>query len=338
MWFPLPLPPSPPSLDDIKNISRHHHCRPLKLPVPSKAMVAHTVLLDFTVSSSVIADMEKRSGLKSAIANVLAEHFAGLKPLTESNIDGSLLVLYTGPRGSLITVRGYTEGLITLNIEYYKQDDQEALLTFEQWRYLEADVAMALNSQRSKRLPPVRRGTIYDLYLTLSASLTTRSSDSVLQDSVFVLFNSHWFDLMIMMMMMMMMIIMMMMMIMMVMMMMMIIMMMTMMTMMITMMVVMMMMMAGYDSWPKNWKRRCRQQQPLHGRTRLLRLNAVDPLRDTFLPPTSDCWNMTSTSSCSRLDRRIRRYKLYTPNRWAIYWCSTSCKTCPKQISYTQKR
>jgi len=94
-------------------------------------MVAHTVLLDFTVSSSVIADMEKRSGLKSAIANVLAEHFTGLKPLTESNIDGSLLVLYTGPRGSLITVRGYTEGLITLNIEYYKQDDQEALLTFE---------------------------------------------------------------------------------------------------------------------------------------------------------------------------------------------------------------
>ncbi|KAG5324586.1 SPSY synthase, partial [Acromyrmex heyeri] len=131
-------------------------------------MVAHTVLLDFTVSSSVIADMEKRSGLKSAIANVLAEHFTGLKPLTESNIDGSLLILYTGPRGSLITVRGYTEGLITLNIEYYKQDDQEALLTFEQWRYLEADVAMALNSQRSKRLPPVRRGTIYDLYLTLS--------------------------------------------------------------------------------------------------------------------------------------------------------------------------
>lgn len=94
-------------------------------------MVAHTVLLDFTVSSSVLADMEKRSSLKSAIANVLGEHFVGLKPLTESSIDGSLLILYTGPRGSLITVRGYTEGLITLNIEYYKQDDQEALLTFE---------------------------------------------------------------------------------------------------------------------------------------------------------------------------------------------------------------
>lgn len=91
-------------------------------------------------------------------------------------------------------------------------------------------------------------------------------SDSVLQDSVFVLFNSHWFGLMMIMMMM-------------------IIMMMT-MAMMIIMMV-MMMMMAGYGSWPKNWKRRCRQQQPLHGRTRLLQLNAVDPLRDTILPPVS---------------------------------------------------
>ncbi|XP_051173460.1 spermine synthase isoform X2 [Leptopilina boulardi] len=131
-------------------------------------MVAHTVLLDFTVSSNAIVDSEKRSNLKSNIANVLKEHFVGLKPLTESYVDGSLLVLYTGPRGSLITIRGYPEGLITINIEYYKRDDEEALLTFEQWRYLEVDVALALNSQRSKRLPPVRRGTIYDLYLTLS--------------------------------------------------------------------------------------------------------------------------------------------------------------------------
>ena len=94
-------------------------------------MVAHTVLLDFTVSANAIADSEKRLNLKSSIANVLKEHFLGLKPLTESYIDGSLLVLYTGPRGSLITVRGYSEGLVTVNIEYYKRDDEDALLTFE---------------------------------------------------------------------------------------------------------------------------------------------------------------------------------------------------------------
>lgn len=94
-------------------------------------MVAHTVLLDFTVSANAILDNDKRSKLKSTIGNVLSEHFDGLKPLTECNVDGGLLVLYTGPRGSLITVRGYSEGLITVNIEYYKRDDEEALLSFE---------------------------------------------------------------------------------------------------------------------------------------------------------------------------------------------------------------
>ncbi|XP_063975288.1 spermine synthase isoform X2 [Diachasmimorpha longicaudata] len=131
-------------------------------------MVAHTVLLDFTVSSNVVCDTDKRSNLKSSIASVLRDHFDGLKTLTDSTIDNSFFVLYAGPRSSLITVRGYAEGLVTVNIEYYKQDDEEALMSLEQWRDLEADIAMALNSQRSKRLPPVRRGTIYDLYLTLS--------------------------------------------------------------------------------------------------------------------------------------------------------------------------
>ncbi|XP_076246193.1 spermine synthase isoform X2 [Calliopsis andreniformis] len=137
------------------------------IPICLYTMVAHTVLLDFTVPSNVLTDVEKRSDLKLAITNVLREHLDGVKTLTESNIDGSMVVLYSGPKGSLITLRGYTEGLVTLNIEYYKRDDEEAFLNFE-WQYLEADVAMALNSQRSKCLPPIRRGTIYDLYMTLS--------------------------------------------------------------------------------------------------------------------------------------------------------------------------
>uniref|UniRef100_A0A0C9RJ27 SPAC17H9.12c protein n=1 Tax=Fopius arisanus TaxID=64838 RepID=A0A0C9RJ27_9HYME len=97
-------------------------------------MVAHTVLLDFTVSSNVIADIDKRSGLKSLITRVLSDHFNGLHAMTESTIGDSFFVLYTGPRGSLITVRGYAEGLVTVNIEYYKGDNEDALMTFKLWR------------------------------------------------------------------------------------------------------------------------------------------------------------------------------------------------------------
>ncbi|XP_017883316.1 spermine synthase-like isoform X3 [Ceratina calcarata] len=127
-------------------------------------MVAHTVLLDFSVSSDVVLDEKKRSNLKSAIANVLQEHFNGLKPLTESNIDGSFLVLYTGPKGSLITVRGYTEGLITINIEYYKRDEEEALLDFELARELETALQAAAASTRSHSLSPIKRGGPFDRY------------------------------------------------------------------------------------------------------------------------------------------------------------------------------
>lgn len=103
----------------------------MKMILGLYTMVAHTVLLDFTIPSNVIVDVEKCSNLKLAIANVLQEHFDSLKPLIESSIDGSFLVLYTGPKDSLITVRGYTEGLITINIEYYKRDEEEALFNFE---------------------------------------------------------------------------------------------------------------------------------------------------------------------------------------------------------------
>ncbi|CAD1469995.1 unnamed protein product, partial [Heterotrigona itama] len=127
-------------------------------------MVAHTVLLDFTVPSNVIVDVEKRSNLKIAIANVLQEHFDSLKPLTESSIDGSFLVLYTGPKGSLITVRGYTEGLITVNIEYYKRDEEEALLDFELARELETTLQAAVASTRSHSLTPIKRGGPFERY------------------------------------------------------------------------------------------------------------------------------------------------------------------------------
>ena len=94
-------------------------------------MVAHTILLDFTVSSNQILDVDKRANLKANITNVLKEHFVDVKYLTETNIDGSLLILYTGPKGSLITVRGYIQGLVTLNVEYFKQYDEDTLLPFK---------------------------------------------------------------------------------------------------------------------------------------------------------------------------------------------------------------
>ncbi|XP_011502998.1 PREDICTED: spermine synthase isoform X1 [Ceratosolen solmsi marchali] len=127
-------------------------------------MVAHTVLLDFTVPTNQILDIEKQANLKSNITNVLKEHLVGLKHLTESSIDGSLVILFSGPKSSLITVRGYTEGLVTVNIEYYKPDDEEALLSFESARDLETALQAVTSATRSHTLTPIKRGGPFERY------------------------------------------------------------------------------------------------------------------------------------------------------------------------------
>ncbi|KAL7305890.1 spermine synthase isoform X2 [Trichogramma pretiosum] len=130
-------------------------------------MVAHTVLLDFTVPSSQVMDVEKRANLKANITNVLEEYFVGLKNLTESNVNGSLLILFTGPKGSLITVRAYPEGLVTVNIEYYKQDDEDAILDFKSGRELETTLQSATSASRSHTIAPIKRGG-FDRYFPTS--------------------------------------------------------------------------------------------------------------------------------------------------------------------------
>ncbi|XP_012260198.1 spermine synthase isoform X2 [Athalia rosae] len=127
-------------------------------------MVAHTVLLDFTVSSNMVSDVEKRSNLKSTIAHTLREHIDNLKPLTETNIEGSLLLLYTGAKGSLITVRAYPKGLITVNIEYFKEDNEEALFKFEAARDLETELLAASAATRSHTLAPIKRGGSFERF------------------------------------------------------------------------------------------------------------------------------------------------------------------------------
>lgn len=127
-------------------------------------MVAHTVLLDFTVSSNVISDAEKRLNLKSSIVNVLNDNFVGLKKLTETSVDDGFIVLYSGPKNSLITVRGYPQGLVTINIEYYKLEDDEALMTFETTRDLETAMQAATTATRSHTLAPIKRGGPFERY------------------------------------------------------------------------------------------------------------------------------------------------------------------------------
>lgn len=92
-------------------------------------MAINTILLDLSVDPEKIAE---KTALKLAIESVLAKFIAELKESYSTSFQGGgFLSGYTGVLDSFVTVRGFPRGLVAVNIEYYKDDDAEPLLTFE---------------------------------------------------------------------------------------------------------------------------------------------------------------------------------------------------------------
>jgi hypothetical protein len=62
---------------------------------------------------------------------VLSSYVPGLKRQHMFNFAGSFIVLLTGDRGIHVTLRGFPQGLVTCNIEYYKEDEEKPFILFE---------------------------------------------------------------------------------------------------------------------------------------------------------------------------------------------------------------
>lgn len=137
------------------------------------------------------------TALAETIESILKDYLANLKSLNTLNIDGGLFKLYSSDFGAITNLRIYNNGLITINIDYYKEEKQEPLLTYEvciesavqlsvtfffclflqQSKQLEKKICVSLNCFRTKLFPPLKRGASFDVYLTSSGSIPrSRSS------------------------------------------------------------------------------------------------------------------------------------------------------------------
>ncbi|EEB20051.1 Spermine synthase, putative [Pediculus humanus corporis] len=131
-------------------------------------MAVNTFLLDFTVNPNACETVEDRYMIKENVESCLKEYIKDIKCDSFRELDGGFLSIFFGAKGTFITVRGLKEGIVTINIEYYKSETEDDMLTFEQLRLLELSIGKALASARSKHLPPIKRGGAIDVYLTTS--------------------------------------------------------------------------------------------------------------------------------------------------------------------------
>lgn len=94
-------------------------------------MAVNTYLLDFTIDQKSFETTESRKLIQETVESGLKEFVPDLKKESVIDLDGGFLMILSGSHGDFVSVRGFRQGIITINIEYFKNDSDEGLLSFE---------------------------------------------------------------------------------------------------------------------------------------------------------------------------------------------------------------
>ncbi|XP_043646958.1 spermine synthase isoform X1 [Drosophila teissieri] len=132
-------------------------------------MAAQTILFDFTLDKDKTADEEARLQVAKILRNELEQLFPQLELAysMESPENGYFAVLHEN-KDTVITCRIFQHGLLTLNVEYFLPDGKEPIISFDTMRTMELILRQKFDSDRSKYLPPIKRGGDIDIYMTSS--------------------------------------------------------------------------------------------------------------------------------------------------------------------------
>lgn len=165
-------------------------------------MPVNSILMDFLVADSQMATVEGQMRLSTILRLVLEKYVPELTTVHSSFCEkNGFFVVFAGKNGAHCTVRGFLKGIISCNIEYFREENEEALVSFEvtfepgsqairlfdvlpililcerirallqNSQDLGTELKSKLNCSRYKVFPCLRRGCPFDVYLTTSGML-----------------------------------------------------------------------------------------------------------------------------------------------------------------------
>ncbi|CAH2005373.1 unnamed protein product [Acanthoscelides obtectus] len=144
-------------------------------------MAANTILLDFSVEPAAVKNDNQMQVVATNIENVLKDYLTSLKQVQGLPFQGGLLRLYTADPGVTVFIRIYGNGLITINMEYFKGDKDNPLLTFERCKEMKQDVSEKMVSVRkAQAFPFFKRGTFSTYFVSSDERLLEYDIDKVL--------------------------------------------------------------------------------------------------------------------------------------------------------------
>lgn len=94
-------------------------------------MAANSVLFDFSIEASRVTDESSRKDIVKVIKENLEKYFSTLKTVYDMLVDDGYLCILSDNSGVIFSLRFFNEGLITINIEYFKKDSEPTKLSFE---------------------------------------------------------------------------------------------------------------------------------------------------------------------------------------------------------------
>lgn len=146
-------------------------------------MSANTVLLDFSLDPARINDEVSRKDIVRLCKEGLEKYLTGLKISYDMlTADGYLCILNESSSGTIVTIRFFEQGLITINVEYYRKAGDEPKLSFEQARELENSLVQTLKLNHGQSLPPLQRGPLTRFFPTADERVIEYDIDRVLYD------------------------------------------------------------------------------------------------------------------------------------------------------------
>lgn len=94
-------------------------------------MSVQTVLIDFSIDAVRLADEIARKDLMKLVKAALDKFFTQLKFVCDVQTDDGCLSLFSDRNLTVIQVRIFNAGLVTINIEYYKREQDAPAFTFD---------------------------------------------------------------------------------------------------------------------------------------------------------------------------------------------------------------
>lgn len=145
-------------------------------------MSANSVLLDFSLDPTRINDEVSRKDIVKLCKEHLEKYFPGLKITYDMLTDDGYLCILNAPGAVITTIRFFNQGLITINIEYYRAECEAPKISFEQTRELENNMVQNLKLNHGQSLPTLQRGPITKYFPTADERVIEYDIDKVLYD------------------------------------------------------------------------------------------------------------------------------------------------------------